>query len=77
MLNMKKNKMIVKFQVARTFYLVNERIIMETNEKTRNQIDDKYKWDLSSLFKNEEEYKKHMMKCLNLQMKQLNLKVIL
>ena len=31
---------------------------METNEKTRNQIDDKYKWDLSSLFKNEEEYKK-------------------
>ena len=31
---------------------------METIEKTRNQIDDKYKWDLNSLFKDDKEYKK-------------------
>ena len=31
---------------------------METLEKSRNEIDDKYKWDLSSLFKNKDEYKK-------------------
>ena len=31
---------------------------METLEKSRNEIDDKYKWDLSSLFKNIDEYKK-------------------
>ena len=31
---------------------------MKTIEKTRNQIDDKYKWDLNSLFKDDKEYKK-------------------
>ena len=31
---------------------------METLEKSRNEINDKYKWDLSSLFKNIDEYKK-------------------
>ena len=29
---------------------------METNIKTRSEIDDKYKWDLSSLFKDKKEY---------------------
>ena len=31
---------------------------METKENKRSEIDDKYKWDLSSLFKTDEEYKK-------------------
>lgn len=31
---------------------------MDTNVKKRNEIDDKYKWDLSSLFKNDTEYRK-------------------
>ena len=31
---------------------------MDTNVKKRSEIDDKYKWDLSSLFKNDTEYRK-------------------
>ena len=39
---------------------------MDTVEKKRNEIDDKYKWDLSSLFKNKEEYQKSYDKVFKL-----------
>jgi len=39
---------------------------MAKTEKVRSDIEDKYKWDLSSLFKNDEEYKKSYDKVFEL-----------
>ena len=35
-------------------------------EKTRNEIEEKYKWDLSTLYKNEEEFNKELLKAKEL-----------
>ena len=32
-------------------------------QKTRNEIDDKYKWDLTAIFKNDEEFLNELEKC--------------